>query len=219
MAARKNRQLAGQVVGMLTIVERVPYVTGQPTEWLCKCECGEQSVRREADLVHARVSSCGCRTKVPLRFAIGQRIGKLVVMEVRGKSTCGGKGRGWFCKCDCGSETLLSTADLAYRDYTSCGCDRIGKRQWRGRWAHETVTVDLFTESKGACLPLPGPCEFHRCRHFLRGGGCSIRMANDGAQALEAVAYQIGFSKQAADLCIQRALPKLKRSKRFDDFK
>jgi len=43
------------------------------------------------------------------------KFGRLLVMEYQGK----GK---WYCKCDCGGNTVVNSGDLKLNRVTSCGC-------------------------------------------------------------------------------------------------
>lgn len=51
---------------------------------------------------------------------IGQRFGRLVVIGEAGRSKSGYVL--WKCRCDCGSETVVSSDSLRSGDTTSCGC-------------------------------------------------------------------------------------------------
>jgi hypothetical protein len=60
----KSRDLTGQKFGRLTaigIVERRVYFDGGSKPfWLCRCECGGESVVCDAKLVSGHTKSCGC---------------------------------------------------------------------------------------------------------------------------------------------------------------
>lgn len=49
----------------------------------------------------------------------GKRFGRLLVNEFAGRIK--GK-RYYYCTCDCGNETLVSTSNLSSGNSTSCGC-------------------------------------------------------------------------------------------------
>lgn len=57
---------------------------------------------------------------------IGQRFGRLTVLEQKGK-----KGRKiyWRCQCDCGNIKDVATAELRNGSVVSCGCNRLEKSQ------------------------------------------------------------------------------------------
>lgn len=54
---------------------------------------------------------------------IGQRFGKLVVLEYLGTKVYSKKKKGfWLCKCDCGNVVEQFTSNLRYSEVKSCGC-------------------------------------------------------------------------------------------------
>lgn len=60
---------------------------------------------------------------------VGCRVGKLIVVA-RAPNGKNGQAR-WFCKCDCGGETTVFTANLRKKDRMdsySCGCSRSGEK-------------------------------------------------------------------------------------------
>lgn len=61
----KRIDLAGQTFGQLTVLARADYYVApgsgnRQSQWLCRCTCGAEVVRRQAHLRNGRVSSCGC---------------------------------------------------------------------------------------------------------------------------------------------------------------
>ena len=56
--------LTGITVGSLTVLSKHGRL-GHDTGWLCKCECGNITIVRGADLKRSRVKSCGCNQHVP----------------------------------------------------------------------------------------------------------------------------------------------------------
>ena len=51
----------------------------------------------------------------------GQRFGKLTVISPAENV---GSRTAWLCRCDCGNETVVTTARLRGGHRTSCGCDK-----------------------------------------------------------------------------------------------
>lgn len=51
----------------------------------------------------------------------GQRFGQLTV-GARAPNQAGGKHVAWYCRCDCGQNTVVTTAHLRSGHTTSCGC-------------------------------------------------------------------------------------------------
>jgi len=57
-----------------------------------------------------------------MKNEIGNRYGKLVVVERAPKPEGRPKGAYWLCKCDCGNSKIVRGADLRSGDVNSCGC-------------------------------------------------------------------------------------------------
>ena len=57
-----------------------------------------------------------------IRYLIGERFGKLIVLSYNGKNNS--NQHTWNCKCDCGNPTIVSTANLTNGSTQSCGCLR-----------------------------------------------------------------------------------------------
>ena len=57
--SRKKLDLAGQKFGKLTVLAPVENV-GTHTAWLCRCECGQETVVATRRLRDGRTKSCGC---------------------------------------------------------------------------------------------------------------------------------------------------------------
>ena len=63
IAGRKNKNLVGKRFGRLEVVDiAAPNKHGKRT-WLCKCDCGNNSIQTTGDLNFGRVVSCGCLKK------------------------------------------------------------------------------------------------------------------------------------------------------------
>lgn len=56
---RSLKDLTNQKFGMLTVLKRVENV-GKNTMWLCKCDCGNETVTCGGRLVSGTTKSCGC---------------------------------------------------------------------------------------------------------------------------------------------------------------
>lgn len=63
----KAKDLIGQKFNKLTVIKRVEnhvQPSGQQyAQWLCKCECGNETVVRTTFLIKGRTKSCGCLVK------------------------------------------------------------------------------------------------------------------------------------------------------------
>ena len=113
------KDLTGNKYGRLTVLS-YSRQDGKKHLWKCKCDCGNIIEANGPYLRNGTKTSCGCakRKMNPTKRKYdltGQRFGKLVVISPENHSN-------WLCKCDCGKDTIVKTADLL-RGYTqSCGC-------------------------------------------------------------------------------------------------
>lgn len=57
------KDLTGQVFGKLTVLERAPRPGSKRAFWLCRCVCGQQTVKMGKYLLSGDTSSCGCEQK------------------------------------------------------------------------------------------------------------------------------------------------------------
>lgn len=61
---RKSVDLTGQKIHKLTVIERAESYTNpngkKCAQWLCQCECGNQTIVRAASLINGKTHSCGC---------------------------------------------------------------------------------------------------------------------------------------------------------------
>ena len=107
------------------------------TYYNCKCICGNpQIIIRRSDQLKEN-SSCGCikrqvsikslealqqQAKKREKELIGQRFGKLTVIEHVGKIKSRNNANVWKCLCDCGNTTFATTSALKSLHVKSCGC-------------------------------------------------------------------------------------------------
>lgn len=90
--------------------------------WVCKCDCGRYTFYNTDKLISGEAQSCGadcpCK-KTKIHNLIGQKFGRLTVLERSGITT-DGHAR-WKCKCDCGTITYVSGRYLESGKISSCG--------------------------------------------------------------------------------------------------
>lgn len=127
--------LTGQRFGMLVVLEQAgvsvnPNGSPGTALWRCKCDCGNETVVRSANLRRGITSSCGCLRRKNNEVApakrsndlIGLRVGKLTVLR-RYSQLCDNS-VAWVCRCDCGIEVAYPSRLLRFGEVTSCGvCD------------------------------------------------------------------------------------------------
>lgn len=123
------KNLLNQRFGKLIVIARAENTRKGNTQWLCRCDCGNEKIALGYDLTHGRTVSCGCNLKgttSPKRIDLtGQRFGKLTVESLASSEN------GiliWKCKCDCGNEKLIRGGNLKSKKGLSCGCDKYGKK-------------------------------------------------------------------------------------------
>lgn len=113
--------LTGQTFHNLTVIKKADEQKRQKTMWVCRCDCGADTLVSTNDLKSGHKKSCGCRKKRPkAKDLTGQRFGRLTVIKRVGTN----KHRRaiWRCKCDCGKYTNVIAPDLLSGNTKSCGC-------------------------------------------------------------------------------------------------
>ena len=117
-----KRDLCGQRFGKLTVIRRAEEAQdgkNRADHWLCRCDCGNDTVVLGANLVRGHTKSCGCLKSNDLT---GQHIGALTVLGRSDKYASRGKRRVrlWECRCDCGELTYKATDTLTAGMENSC---------------------------------------------------------------------------------------------------
>jgi hypothetical protein len=120
----KIRDLTGNRVGRLIVLEVSPIRRNNRVTWECLCDCGKKTLVVSSNLIRKKILSCGCLSKELQRKRyknlIGERFSRLLVMEKTDKRCDGGVV--WLCKCDCGKETFVMSSNLIRGNTRSCGC-------------------------------------------------------------------------------------------------
>lgn len=122
--------ISGQQHGRLTAIKRVEdYVSPKGSHiarWLCKCDCGKEIIILRN--TWNRVQSCGCiraeKAAATTKIKPGQRYGKWAVIKSvpLDKTYANGLRTGWLCRCDCGTERVVTAKSLTSGESRSCGC-------------------------------------------------------------------------------------------------
>lgn len=132
LPGRAAPDLTGERYGRLVVegrTKRPEGLKGSGTYWLCRCDCGKQTVVHRTKLVNGNTVSCGCYSadKRAIKHDLtGRHMGMLQVLErterPEGETRYKNR-RVWYrCKCDCGKHTTVSSAYLRETIYPSCGC-------------------------------------------------------------------------------------------------
>src|SRR6185369_17280841 len=121
---------------------RLLVVARPPGKAVCTCDCGGTTSVKPANLVTGHTKSCGCLSSEPgLKAAqiannaararlIGMKVGKLTILKFVRVDYRRTKSRGlrkrpitrFLCRCDCGTEKIVSGAKLQGNEVKSCGC-------------------------------------------------------------------------------------------------
>jgi hypothetical protein len=65
----KFKDLTGLKFGRLMVIKRAENC-GHHTRWLCKCDCGNETISHTTSLTSGRTKSCGCKNKEDLLSAV-----------------------------------------------------------------------------------------------------------------------------------------------------
>jgi hypothetical protein len=124
---RKSKDLSGQKFTRLTVIKRSHErkIKGRTRiYWLCRCECGKETVVGRDSLISENTRSCGClQREITQRCEdiVGKTFGRLTVVDKSLKrSKCGH--RLWTCRCSCGNYKDVSGISLIAGNTRSCGC-------------------------------------------------------------------------------------------------
>lgn len=131
---RAVKDMTGQRFNKLTVIERADdYINKNGTkdvQWLCRCDCGRETIVRGAALRNGHTKSCGVCTRSISNMGRGQRdltgcvFGKWTVLYENGRLV---EPRGrlvplWHCRCKCGVERDIRAGTLVSGNSLSCGC-------------------------------------------------------------------------------------------------
>ena len=139
-----TQDLVGQKFGMLTVIKQDnDYISPSGyhmKKWLCLCDCQLNLPENQrhlksitsAALKSGNTKSCGCYRKsdmyVDSRYKdlTGYQFGKFtVIKKVDKPSHIKNSGTYWLCRCDCGRERIIITADINRQNVLCCGeCSR-----------------------------------------------------------------------------------------------
>lgn len=78
------KDITGQRFGRLLVVEfhsKTQWKHHHLSQWLCRCDCGNNVVVAGANLRRGNTKSCGCLRKAAFRDIVGQRFGRLVALS------------------------------------------------------------------------------------------------------------------------------------------
>lgn len=124
----------GKQYGQLTVLYRAPNSPSGRAMWHCRCSCGNEIDVLGKSLRNGNTQSCGCLQRKRAAESnmkrsgslVGQKFGKLLVLEEVGfvTHTSGKRSRLYKCLCDCGNYCEVQHQYLTYGNTISCGCIR-----------------------------------------------------------------------------------------------
>jgi len=99
------------------------------SKWVCKCDCGNITIRNGSSLKGKNISSCGCAKGEIIKKnhgtvidMIGKKFGRLTVISLSENITKRDSSRHYKCLCDCGKTVVVSGNNLRNSHTKSCGC-------------------------------------------------------------------------------------------------
>lgn len=123
----QHKHLIGTKINKWTILDIIPPDEKHDRVFaMCKCDCGTTKETRLLYVTSGRSKNCGCGRKETLKEVrtknlVGQRFGKLVVLEMLEERNKNGR-IVYRCKCDCGNEVNVLANSLTTNHTLSCGC-------------------------------------------------------------------------------------------------
>lgn len=119
----KYVDLSGNRYGRLVVLKRYDTTKNGGVRWLCKCDCGKETVVRGCHLKDGHTQSCGCLSQEfyekKFNDLTNKKYGRLTVLH---REHNNGKRTMWRCKCECGNETVVEYSALVSNATKSCGC-------------------------------------------------------------------------------------------------
>lgn len=125
---------------------------------LCRCDCGKEVAFENYKLYTGKAKTCGCGRPSEIENAkpkVGERFGRLVVLDNNVSVECahGKRRNGCLCKCDCGNEKIVLSNSLKTGNTTSCGCfhkEGVAKITYSHGGTH-TKLYNTFLRMRGRC--------------------------------------------------------------------
>lgn len=144
--------LTGKRFNKLSVIKRVESKYDK-AHWLCKCDCGKETIVSTGGLKSGHTKSCGCHqddvaSETHYVDLTGRDFGKLHVIERVNNSKTGIVR--YKCKCECGNETIVASGHLLSGNIQSCGC-------WKQ--SHLEGNVIKYFKSKGYSNTIDYECQ------------------------------------------------------------
>lgn len=147
--------IIGKKFGKLTVVSFYGYNPNYKRKqemYLCKCDCGNETIANKDSLLKGDKKSCGCIIgKNNFQDLSGKRFGNLTVIK-RVNNSKNNKPQ-WLCKCDCGNFRIVRSDNLKSGRIISCGCKNICKQHRKRYTRLYTIWDDMKTRCYNSNSP------------------------------------------------------------------
>jgi len=167
----------GIVLGKLTLVEFNGRNKNSHKQWLCRCECGNMTIKTESNLKTTKIPHCGCSpgwkgTNKRFKDLTGQVFGRLTVRYHYGKNKH--SHNLWYCECECGNHSTPTTNDLLRGKTNSCGClaNELTVERNTTHDMADTRLYRIYAHMKDRCL---NPND----KNYIHYGERGIKIANE----------------------------------------
>lgn len=160
--ARLRKDETGNKYGKLTVIQFNAMNKNGDALWLCRCDCGKDSVVLGTSLRRRKgTKSCGCllgqcnpaeilSTRIN---ETGNKYGRLTVIKFDGMHK---KQTSWQCHCECGETVVVRGSSLRSGNTKSCGC--INKE---GNPTHGKVYHPIYNAYHAARTRCTNPKQIH----------------------------------------------------------
>lgn len=152
LGKQRAHNLVGQKFNHLTAIYALPHKNGETIFYMCKCDCGNDTLVKVStdNLIRGTVKSCGHLLAEKVRNSkcesrVGKRFGKLLVLELLPYDK-ENPGAYYRCQCDCGNICIVSGESLS-AGTSSCGC-LISKGEEKIRKLLNCLNIQFETQKK-----------------------------------------------------------------------
>ena len=146
------------------------------SKWLCKCDCGKETIVNRRNLQSGNTISCGCAKGIALQHRFkdltGLRLAHCTVLSFAYK---GANGKSyWNVRCDCGKDFVAQGYNLTSGHTVSCGCyarNRLGNANKTHGFSNSRL-YGVWLGMKNRCYGTNNP----KYPHY---GGRGIKICDD----------------------------------------
>lgn len=119
---KQRYNLTGEKFGKLTVMSYYGHrkeIKSHNNFWVCKCECGNETVVETVSLISGGTKSCGCLARNNLTGRVFERLTVLEKDDYWSKKyNC----TTYKCQCNCGNIKYIRGTSLVSGNVRSCGC-------------------------------------------------------------------------------------------------